>query len=180
MPRGKPNPRRINAKLCFGPSHENPTWKNITDFNLVKGRRWYECKLCHAHRRKTRTNYSHVPFERVGFAITELVNRLGKAEASRRIGISKQQISHYCNHDPRWIRKQTAVKILRALSALRATEEVRHKDSIHAGAYLRGIPEKKVTARVHLYKRDGDEQNWKRTANRRISVGVKNPTAARG
>jgi hypothetical protein len=177
VPRGRPTPVSATGRerLCHGPSHERPTWVPSWNFNIVNGRRWYECRDCHAHRRRTVAPYSHVSFHRIEFAVTELIHRLGKSEAARRIGISKQQISHYANHSPRWVRRETALKILAALAQVRAEDLVRHKDSIHNGAYLRGRSEKKPTAKKHLYRRDGDEQNWKRTKLRRVKEGVKTP-----
>lgn len=96
-----------------------------------------------------------VPYIRVRFAVTELVNRLGVAEASRQIGVTQQVMWGWRNRNARHIHRRTAVKIFLALREVRAQNLVRHRDSIRHGAKARGRSEKVPRTKGDFYKRQG-------------------------
>jgi hypothetical protein len=153
--------RKQNGKLekfCRGPSSNGGHWVSVEKF--YEGRRtgtlrpW--CQDCDRKQGGHNPNY---PVLRFMFAFDELVNRLGKMEAARRIGITQNNLRLVLTGKTSHIRHKTAVKILLALHNVRITDEVRHRDSIRHGAKQRGRPEKKVTAKVDLYRPHGDNDN---------------------
>jgi hypothetical protein len=101
-----------------------------------------------------RKNGGYVPKARVDFIFMELQRRLGKAEAARRMGVNK---SFWTTYDERkYFVKDTVRRAMAVLAEARANNEVRHKDSIHEGAYLRGFTEKVPETRKDYYHPTGD------------------------
>ena len=108
-----------------------------------------------------------VPFKKVEFAITELVNRLGINETARRIPLGHSSLWKYRNKKPTHIHRATAERILTALHTTRINGDARHKDSIQHGAIVRGHKEKIPKHRRDFYSKQGDIENEKRRNFRR-------------
>jgi len=67
-----------------------------------------------------------------------IVDRVGKAEAARLIGVAKSQVSKYYHNPPLKVQKQTARAIYQVLKLLQESDVKIHKDSIHHGSVERG------------------------------------------
>src|SRR5580765_7324061 len=146
-------------KLCRGPTHKEPTYVPVTKFlRRADGKPRPHCTACESHYHGSEQLVDFTSFYRG--KLESIVNRLGKMEASRRLGISQAALWNLLNPKRGGvkIKARTARSIIRVLQELNTSQEVRHKDSIHYGAYLRGKPEKPVTMKKHLYKVNGDEK----------------------
>jgi len=175
--RRKPSRRRADYKimdgdkykLCTGPLHRSGRYVRVHDgfyTRTYKGKKQPrpECKECEAFRSGSERM---VPLSRVRFALEELVNRVGKAEAGRQIGIPQQHVWKLINGHTRRVQRKTAARILVALKRARDANLLRHRDSILHGASMRGRPEKTVTRRKDLYQPESPEQiEERRTAAR--------------
>lgn len=64
------------------------------------------------------------------------------------------------------MRRSTARRAILALAEVRANGTVRHKDSIHHGAALRGRTEKVPITRQDFYRSQGDNDNELRRKSR--------------
>jgi hypothetical protein len=106
----------------------------------------------------TSDNHGYVPFARVSPFLVELVNRLGKAEAARRMGRSPAKVWRYINHPPKMVQRATATTILEATRAARNNGyEVRHVKSIKHGAGARGHTERVPKEGRDYYRPHGDK-----------------------
>jgi hypothetical protein len=111
-----------------------------------------------------------VPVHQVLPYFIEGVNRVGRAEFARRIEIATENLSKILDGKRRSVRKETVRRCLLEVISIRRKNEVRHRDSISRGVNMRGEPEKKVTAREHLYRPHGDiDAELKRRNVREIS-----------
>jgi hypothetical protein len=111
-----------------------------------------------------------VPFEKIKFALTELVNRLGFNEACRRANISTTSMWKYRYREPNHVHRDTAEKILKALADVRKNGSVRHVDSITHGAIQRGRTEKIPSKNRDFYNKSSDLENEQRQALRRSGI----------
>lgn len=154
-------------KLCTGPLHKEGEWVLAVKFYTKpdgKPRSW--CIPCELHRSKKSTPLVDYTDSYYGF-VRSIVNRLGVEEAARRMRISQQGLWQLRFGRKRKIKKKTAESILRVTAELRNSGEVRHRDSIKHGAYLRGHKEKVPAARRDFYRKDGDSDNDRVRENRR-------------
>lgn len=159
--------RGIEHKLCTGPLHRDGAWVPLeTGFYRRQSRGKDlprpECIACEGSRQNSEPR---VPYERYKFAVEELVNRLGKAEAARRIGIRLSTLWEWRTKKQRFIKRRHARALVLALRDVRQRDEVRHRDSIRHGAGQRGRTEKKVTSKKHLYNSRGDSDKAAREAD---------------
>ena len=153
-------------KLCTGPSHENPEWVLAVKFYQRKDgkpRSW--CIACELHRSKRSVPLVDYTDSYYGF-VRSIVNRLGVEEAARRMQISQQALWQLRFGRKRKIKRKTAESILRVAQDLRQSGEVRHRDSIRHGSYLRGRKEKVPVRRQDFYRKDGDTDNDRVRENR--------------
>jgi len=146
-------------KLCKGPTHpEGGEWIPITEFykrrytSNERLRAW--CKSC-----EHLMNYGKLPPELIGylpiskyrFAIRELETKLGRQEARRRVGVGKTTWYAWVTGKRNRIQKAKAALLLRTLTEVRSTGEVRHRKSIRHGSYLRGREEKSPSGKGSNY-----------------------------
>jgi hypothetical protein len=143
-------------KLCKGVLHREGKWVPVHNFYMdrIWLRSW--CKDC--EREHTRPGGEpYVLRADYMFAITELINRLGKYEAARRCDIKWGSFWRIVNGKHKYMQRSVARRIIRALAEVRTEDEIRHRDSIRHGAAKRGRKEKMVTNRhTDIYKRHGD------------------------
>jgi hypothetical protein len=125
-----------------------------------KGKPFSRCKLCLAHY-KFGDGMAHgwIRFDRVKFIFDELVNRLGKTETLRRVGLSQNFLLRRRKENQKFIRKQTVVKAMMVLQEVRANNEVRHRKSIRYGAAQRGRAERVPVKKADYYSRQDDSEN---------------------
>lgn len=166
---GRTNARRVNGrveKLCRGPSHSEPVYLPISKFRSDgKGRTYYRCRACETY---ASGGEPLVPMSDAYRAfLTSIINRIGKMETSRRLGISQQALWQLGRGKRKKMRRSTARSIVTLYAELKASGEVRHKDSIHHGAAMRGHKEKVPTKRKHLYRKDGDIDTERKRASRK-------------
>jgi hypothetical protein len=176
--------REINGKLhklCNGPLHRQGRYVPITDFyrrrrnGVLRPRP--QCKDCEAH---WQGSPRLVPYSRVKFAVTELVSRVGKAEAARLIGITNQQMWLMVTGQKKSLQHKTVAKILLALKYARDNNLVRHRDSIIHGATQRGREERAIQTAKDYYQPETEEQRKERLAveaerSRQRRVSAKTP-----
>jgi hypothetical protein len=126
-------------------------WKPLTSFRLRgKGSKYPErpraaCIQCDSIRTSERNQERGkterslkglVPMARIQPLILELVARIGKAEASRRIGIKQQTMWYYYGNHRKWIARVNAERILRVYREViqtgekRTYNEIRHPKSL--------------------------------------------------
>jgi len=128
-----------------------------------------ECKTCTSFGRSERM----LPVAHYAALIMEIENRVGIAEASRRIGISTNALWNIRKRRVSHITRPTARKVVAALAELRKSGLVRHRDSIHAGASMRGIPEKIPKGRGDFYRPHGDaDSGYKRKSREREAAAI--------
>jgi len=153
-------------KICRGPLHREG--KPLPLDNFLKqpdGRPRSYCRACDSARKGAE---QQVKFSAHYHAWLELiVNRLGPAEASRRLPLTYTQLWALRNRPPEMIRRRTARKIVTLLNELNCTEEVRHRLSIRHGASARGRPERSIELWVDYYRPHGDEQTMRKRRDRR-------------
>jgi len=147
-------------KLCRGPAHRQGALLPLSEFNSIRsgrraGQRRSQCKACDRKRRAARPR---VAVSRVGPIFVELVHRLSKAEAARRMGVEIRTVSRIYERRSRWVHAETVEAALSVLLEARARGEVCHRDSIAHGAAARGRPEKTPRARRDLYRPAGDDE----------------------
>lgn len=159
----------VQHKLCRGPLHEaGGALLPLQSFWTIKrgpraGKPFSRCVECERVVRGRDPKTSGViEISRVWWIFVELQRRLGKAEACRRIGVSYNFWMRVEREIYLRMRRETARRAIAALYEARANNEVRHKDSIRYGAYLRGRKEKIPTHRSHFYKTHGDSDNERR------------------
>jgi hypothetical protein len=70
--------------------------------------------------------------------LKSIVDRVGKAEAARLIGVSPTQVAKYWNHPPLRVQKRTATAILEVLQLLQTEDFALSRDAIRSGAVERG------------------------------------------
>jgi hypothetical protein len=129
-----------------------------------------ECKFC---TNSASGSQPLVPFSQVYRSwLTEIVNRIGPMEASRRLGITQVTLYNLRNRHVQHLRQTTATAIISVLFDLRIQNEVRHRDSILHGAYLRGREEKIPHHRREFYKQHGDDEADARRRSRRRAISV--------
>lgn len=150
----------VRHKLCRGVCHPEGAFVAEGDYYVNKSGRqagtlYHLCKECVRARQGSEPNV--VITQAWQNFVTELVNRLGAAETARRVGRSDTWVRSFRKRKT-YMRRETARRILAALRDVRASGEVRHRDSIHIGAHLRGWTEKTPTARSHFYKTNGDKE----------------------
>jgi hypothetical protein len=145
------------TKRCNGPLHKGEQvpldefWKFKT--GPRKGKPLSRCIHCRNFQKWGDLEHGLVPYTKVKFIFDELVNRLGKAETARRVGIS---LSFFWRHDIREyhsVRLRIVISAMRVLKECREKGEVRHKHSIIHGAAARGHQEKvvKELSRIQEY-----------------------------
>lgn len=144
-------------KLCTGPAHRDGKMVPVSNYyprSDAKNGLRNQCIDCEYVRKGAERN---VKFTSQWWAwITEIVNRVGVREGMRQCGLSEAWFRWAKKNRPKTMHRSTARKILKALQELRKNEIVRHKDSIHHGAYLRGHEEKIPISRADYYKSHGD------------------------
>jgi len=162
----------IPHKLCSGPSHDRPTWVPYSEFwrnakpNHSADGIKSQCKLCESHR------VGHprmVEFQKIEFAVLELVNRLGINETSRRTNISLSSLWKYRHQRAKQVHRKTAEKLLSTLAEVRKNGSVRHVDSIKHGAILRGREEKIPSRHRDFYSKQADIETEQKRAHRRTN-----------
>lgn len=173
--------RKVNGqeqKLCNGPLHpEEGAWLPFRSFwTYKKGPRadklMSRCIECEKSARGRDPKQSGlIPISRVWWIFVEIRNRVGKAEACRRIGVShnmwmRAERGIYIN-----MRRETARKAILALHELRENGVVRHRDSIRRGAAARGEKERVPTKPRDLYKPHGDVDTGYKHKARRLQEG---------
>jgi hypothetical protein len=138
-------------RLCFGPSHREPTWLPLTEkyfYPRVRpnGHQYFRtrCRLCELWKWGGDTAHGLVPAASVSHYFTEGINKVGKVEFARRIGIAHDNLNRIVDGRRKNVRKETVRRCLLEVISIRRKGEVRHRDSISRGVNLRGEPEKEV------------------------------------
>jgi hypothetical protein len=162
--------RGIKHRRCYGPNHHG-SWVPISKFRKHQGKPFgieTRCRRCDN------------PNARVDFTpsyqgwLTSIYRRVGFSESCRRLGISQRTMEKWMKSPPLQIRRNNAESIIRVLSELRTTGEVRHRKSIRRGATARGEIERKVQNPSDLLHRStGDsDTEYKRQYRRRKKAEV--------
>lgn len=130
----------VRHKLCTGPLHREGKFVPTADFYIRgNGRLRPQCKFCEG---AYVNSEPRVPYIRLKFAVDELVNRLGGAEASRRIGIRHKTMVEWRAGRVKSMKRRIARNVIAALVEARRNNEARHRKSIKYGAAQRGAVEK--------------------------------------
>lgn len=170
-----PTVREVRGQLvrrCVDCKKEKPVEEFYERHRHGEFSGWHSaCKLCWALRRGR--NAGLVPFGRIKFALTELVNRVGKAEAARRIGTTDPNLWRWMNFPPVKIRRKHASAILIELKEARVNNEVRHRDDIKSGAEIRGKPVRTAERREELYHQYFDKGAAEKNKRRKNNPEVK-------
>lgn len=142
-------------KLCCGPAHKRPTYIELERFTTIKSgkRKGYPRSRCRACETISKGAEPMLPAILVIPALQESINRLGVMEVSRRSGMPQPQIWQIEYGKVKKVHAKTARTIIALRDELRRTGEIRHKDSIQHGAYLRGRKEKVPTKPRDHYSR---------------------------
>jgi DNA-binding Xre family transcriptional regulator len=147
-PPGQPTEIRkiegVEHKFCKGlPETHEGMWMPTKDFRVSRshGRLmlYFCCKRCESYRRGAE---QYVSASRYQPFIIEIIRRLGKEEAARRLKMTSAALRNIRVGKTKHIQRKNARKIVLLLNELRDNNVVRHVDSIHHGAYLRGKSEK--------------------------------------
>lgn len=165
----------IPHKLCNGPHHSpEGAFLPLRSFWIHKsgprtGKPFSRCIEClKTEKGRDPLTSGYIRIAEVWWVFLELRNRLGKAEALRRVGIStnfwmRAERGIYIH-----VRKATVKKALETLIEARANNEVRHRDSIKYGALARGRQDKPVEDIWHdIYVRHGDGDSENRRKSRK-------------
>lgn len=152
-------------------------FKDVSQFYWTSTRTtWFtHCKPCHntrlAIKRYGSVNARTVPWVQVRPFFIELVNRVGRAETARRIGVARSMVTKYMTDPPIRVLRRTAEAILVQTQEARSRGEVRHRLSILSGAQLRGRPMRQVDPSRDLYRPHGDNNAEARQRERLRTVG---------
>jgi hypothetical protein len=122
-----------------------------------------QCPYCGLSRQKDSKEWklgdgekSYVPLEHVRFAFVEIVHRIGKAEAARRIGIGRHAIYKILNDgSKKFVERRTAHNAVVLLKELRDSDTVYSKQSIRRGATARGEKPRRPKKRGDFYQDPG-------------------------
>lgn len=147
----------IQCRTCTGPSHSEIAWLPLKNFgSKPNGQPRSTCRACDSFQKNSEPLVNFT-VQYAGW-IEHIVNRLGVMEASRRLEISQSGLRRLRKGNPLKIKRRTARKIVALTHELNGTGEVRHRDSIVHGSYIRGREEKLPEKKGDFYKRDGDEE----------------------
>lgn len=186
-----PNYIKEDTKRCNGLLHQgqyiplDSFW--IHKSGKRKGKPFSQCKDCLNFYRWGDTLHGWVEVEKVKFIFEELKRRLGKAEASRRMGVSHNFYRNLERRKIDFVRKDTVKRGMIVLMKCRENNEVRHRDSISHGAKARGHKERVVIydgcvtenfTNLHQYyiaEHDGatEKRRRKRELTRGLEMGMK-------
>lgn len=164
-----------NKKRCNGPLHQGK-YISLDEFlvhkkGTRKGKPFSQCRHCKNFKRYGDTEHGLVPYNKVKFIFDELVNRLGKAESARRLGVSLSFFYRHGVGQCENVRLKTVANAMRILKNSRADGEVRHKKSIRHGSAIRGRAERIVNELSHhgaYYNGRFDIYNKARVENRQM------------
>lgn len=175
MPGGKfavyKNVKNKKYKLCKGPLHPDGKFVALDEYwiqqsggkyRIGKPRSW--CKSCEMfHRSPNYEENQLVDYKHYKLFLINVVNRLGQAEAARRLEISYSLFYQvYVVESHTKITKKFAKKIVYLLAELVRSGEVRHKKSIKHGSYLRGRKERVPLKAKDFYHGGSDRDNEQR------------------
>lgn len=158
-------------RQCQGVLHPEGIWLEVDKFHHFKkhGRITVRmtCKQCDD---KVGKFNPFVPFNTKHKAWLEsIVNRIGIMETCRRLDIHDKTLRTWRGRTPpKRIRRQHMLALVTQMRTLRVTGEVRHRDSIIRGAYLRGDKEKVPTRRQQFYRPHGDQDTEVRRRYRKL------------
>jgi len=145
----------VDHRTCNGPSHDQPVWLPLKNFGQkANGQPRSTCRACDSYQKNSEPLVDFT-VQYAGW-FEHVVNRLGVMEAARRLNISQSGLRNIRRNNPLKIKRRTARRIVQLVHELNGSQEVRHRDSIRHGSYLRGREEKTPTIKEHYYKRDGD------------------------
>ena len=145
----------VEHRTCNGPSHTETTWLPLKNFGQKpNGQPRSTCRTCDSYQKNSEPLVDYTT-QYAGW-FESVVNRLGVMEASRRLEISQSGLRRIRKEKPTKIKRRTARKIVQLVHELNGSQEVRHKDSIRHGSYIRGREEKLPEKKGDFYKRDGD------------------------
>jgi hypothetical protein len=169
MPTGYPSQIKIIngvlMKFCCGPAHRGGKWIPITEFRTRYTLRTHpenlgaprpHCKWCESARVGSER---YVDVAKVRWIFIELQDRLGKRETARRLGRSVNWLWKFNHGRHLRMRADTVRRGIQLLREVRATNEVRHRDSIIHGAAARGRKEKVPQERKDFYASQSKKQN---------------------
>ena len=150
----------LKQRHCKGVTHPEGEWLPEQQFHSFRkqGRRLRrrECMACN--------EASGMPLPRIPLTrnyrawLTSIVNRVGKMEASRRLGVHDKTLRAWTGlRPPKTIHRRHARRIVTLMRELRESGEVRHRKSIRSGGAIRGFPERVPRTNRDYYKPHGDE-----------------------
>ena len=170
-PRNTFRPKKIKGvrhKICFGPAHDVPTWLPATDkyfYRHKSGRKQgmlvSRCLLCVNWDKLDSPGISGTVSARsIQPFVTELVHRIGKAEAARRAEVSPTTLLRIlrATDNSIMIQKRTVRALMLQVISARRKNEVYHRADIRGGlrSKKRKRPLRPVTSQRDLYKPTGD------------------------
>lgn len=163
-------------RQCTGPLHPEGEWLPLEKFHTYKKRGRVSmratCKRCDDATGKFRPR---IAFDAKKQAWLEsIVNRIGLAEACRRLGISGRTMRTWRGRDPQRMRpksleRKSMLALVTLMRELRETGEVRHRLSIRSGGARRGFPERVPTSQRDLYRPHGDQDTEARRRHRKLT-----------
>lgn len=172
----------LKKKNCNGLLHTPGKMLPLDQFWHYKSGRhknqpYYICDACRKlkqnARAHARANHNPdldlVPLKRYRWIFEEIVRKVGRTEAIRRLKGGPNLILSILDGrgGHKSMRRGTVRKGIKVLAEIRANNELRHRDSIHHGSYLRGRIEKVPTDRKDLYMPHGDDDTEYRRKRRR-------------
>lgn len=167
-----------DTKRCNGPLHKGE-YLHLSEFWTHRkgeraGKPFSQCIRCENFNKWGREDIYHglVEYKEVKFIFDELVNRIGKAETVRRLGISSSFFSRRKHRTYKRIRKGTVAKAMVELKKCREAGEARHRKSIRHGSAVRGRKE-----RIPIKDTDYNGVNNKGTEIKRNFMRKKSQTA---
>ena len=153
-------------RLCSGPAHDEPVWLPETEKYFYRGKSGRRmgmftsrCRLCaNWNKLKSPGLSGTVAVSVVKPYFIEGVRRVGIMEFCRRTGLHQTTVRDVVLERQMRVQKRTVRKCMLEVISMRRKGEVRHRDSIRAGAKLRGRNEKEVKTRKDLYQVEGDAE----------------------
>lgn len=167
--------RAGRERLCTGPGHDEPTWLPATEKYFYQhksgaqvGQFQSRCRLCfNWNRLKSPGISGWVPYKDAYPFVYEAVARVGIMEAARRTGLSRSTLHKFLHGQHIHMQKRTLRVIMLEVISMRRKGEVRHRNSIRTGAYLRGQVEKTPTRQHHFNGWHNDSEGERKKRARR-------------
>ena len=173
-------------KLCNGMLHdEEGAWLPMHSFwvhksGTRKGKPMSQCVACQKAYRGFDPEVSGlIEVERVAFVFEEIKRRIGKAEAVRRLGVSRNLWIRIENRTYTKMYRRTVRDAMLLLRELRDNDVVYSKRSIHRGSLARGEEPQPPDNNRDFYISQGDADNERRRKDNALDPNIRAKWRAR-